>query len=270
MPEHPHRLFDLDGRVALVTGAAQGLGLAIAAGLAANGADVAIADRELPALDEARSLVEGAGRRAWPFAVDIGDRSSVDALFAELDRVVPPIDILVNNAGISLKARPEEMELADFERSMAVNSTGALLCAQQVGRRMIASGRTGSIINMSSIAGSSGQGRGSLPYSVSKAALNQITRELAVEWGRYGIRVNAIQPCQIMTPALERYIRAPNIDGIVERWMEGIPLGRLGVPDDLVGPVVFLASDASAMVTGHMLPVDGGNLALNASGTITW
>ena len=270
MADPQRALFELDGRIALVTGAAQGLGLAIAAGLAEYGADVVVADRELDSLARARALVEGAGRRARAVAVDVADPGGVAAMFAGLDADGWAVDILVNNAGISLKARPEDMELGDWERTLAVNVTGAMLCAQEAGRRMIARGRGGSIINMSSIAGSSAQGRGSLPYSVSKGALNQLTRELAVEWGRHGIRVNAIQPCQIVTPALEAYMASPNVEGIVQRWMDGIPMGRLGVPADLVGPTIFLASDAGAMVTGHLLPVDGGNLALNASGTYAW
>jgi NAD(P)-dependent dehydrogenase (short-subunit alcohol dehydrogenase family) len=137
---------------------------------------------------------------------------------------------------------------------------------------MIAQGHGGSIINISSVTGSSGFGRGLVVYPVSKAGLNQLTRELAVEWAQYQIRVNAIQPCQFRTPAFQHQLDDPSVDAsaLSEQFLSGIPLRRFGELGDIVGPAVFLASDAAAMVTGAMLPVDGGNLALNASGMPVW
>jgi NAD(P)-dependent dehydrogenase (short-subunit alcohol dehydrogenase family) len=137
---------------------------------------------------------------------------------------------------------------------------------------MIAQGRGGSIINISSVTGSSGFGRGLVVYPVSKAGLNQLTRELAVEWSQYGIRVNAIQPCQFRTPAFQYQLDDPRVDAkaLSEQFLSGIPLRRFGELEDIIGPAVFLASDAASMVTGTMLPVDGGNLALNASGMPVW
>ncbi len=131
---------------------------------------------------------------------------------------------------------------------------------------MIARGQGGAIVNIASIAGTSALGRGNVAYSVSKGGVVQLTRELAVEWGRYGIRVNAIQPAQMRTPGFKARFENPELepDGLLEQMVEAIPLGRIGEPDDVVGPVVFLLSDAARMVNGVLLPVDGGNLAMNA------
>jgi NAD(P)-dependent dehydrogenase (short-subunit alcohol dehydrogenase family) len=263
-------MFDLTDRVAFVTGAARGLGQAMAVGLAAWGADVAIADLDVLRLEDTQASIEALGRRAWPLAMDVCDAAAVSAAFERLDKLSPRLDILINNAGISTKARPEDLSLQEWQRTLDTNVTGYFLCAQQAARRMIAAGSGGAIVNISSIAGTLAQGRGSLAYSVSKGAVNQLTRELAIEWARHRIRVNAIQPCQIRTPLLLELMANPNVANLTQRWLEGIPLGRLGEPDDLVGPVVFLVSDAAAMVTGHLLPVDGGNLALDASGSPVW
>ncbi len=132
---------------------------------------------------------------------------------------------------------------------------------------MIARGQGGAIVNMCSIGGTSAMGRGSYPYSISKGGIVMMTKELAVEWARYQIRVNAIQPCQFLTPGLRHRLDNPELGQIREKFLSGIPLNRLGEPYEMIGPVVFLVSDASAMVTGVLLPVDGGNLALNAGGT---
>ena len=128
----------------------------------------------------------------------------------------------------------------------------------------------GSIINISSIGGASGVGRGNFAYDVSKAGVLQLTRELAIEWAKHNIRVNAILPCQVRTDALQRLIDDPQFDtsALVSRFLTGIPLQRLGEPEDIVGPVIFLASNAAAMMTGALVPVDGGNLAFNAGGTL--
>ena len=137
---------------------------------------------------------------------------------------------------------------------------------------MIARGQGGSIVNISSIAGSSALGRGNFVYSVGKGGINQFTRELAVEWSIHQIRVNAIQPAQILTPAVRRMFQDPRLDptSLEQRLLRGIPLGRLGQPEDVAKAVVFLASDAAAWITGIMLPVDGGNLALNGGGDRVW
>jgi NAD(P)-dependent dehydrogenase (short-subunit alcohol dehydrogenase family) len=137
---------------------------------------------------------------------------------------------------------------------------------------MIARGAGGSIVSISSIAGSSALGRGNFVYSVTKAGIIQLTRELAVEWAPYRIRVNAIQPAQTMTQAMDRMLADPRLDPatLKERFLKGIPLDRIGEPEDIAKAAVFLASDAAGFITGHSLPVDGGNLALNAGGSKVW
>ena len=267
-------LFDLTGRVAVVTGSAArgGIGHALALGLARAGADVVSSDIDEPRARTTARDVEALGRQSTCVACDVSKPDDILGLFAEVDRVFGHIDILVNNAGVGSHAHPEDLSLDEWRRVIDVNATGSFMCAQQAARRMIREGVGGSIINISSIAGSTALGRGNFVYSVAKGAINQMTRELAVEWAHHGIRVNAIQPCQIRTRALQELITDPQFSStkLVERFLSGIPMSRLGEPEDLVGPVVFLASDASKYVTGIMLPVDGGNLALNAGGSHTW
>ncbi len=266
----PTTLFDLTGRVAVVTGAASGLGQAMAVGLAQHGADIVAADLNDGGLAQTVERVTALGRQGLAVHCDISRPDDVAGLFERVDAVFGRVDILVNDPFTSARAKPEDLTLDDWNRVLAVNLTGYFLCTQAAGRRMIVRGRGGSIINMSSIGGSSALGRGNFVYSVSKGAINQFTRELAVEWAKHGIRVNAIQPCQMLTPAVRTWLDHPQTDPeLVKRLLQGIPMNRLGEPADVIGPVVFLASDAAAMVTGTLLPVDGGNLALNAGGSHT-
>jgi len=267
----PGDLFDLSGRVAVVTGAASGLGQAMAIGLARQGADIACADVNDAGLAETVSQITALARRAIAVHCDVSQPEQVEHLFAEVDRVFGRVDVLINDPYTSARAKPEDLSLADWERVIAVNLTGYFLCAQAAARRMIKQGWGGSIINMSSIGGSSALGRGNFVYSVTKGGINAFTRELAVEWASHNIRVNALQPVQILTPSVKKWLADARTDpALPQRLLAGIPLGRLGQPGDVVGPAVFLASDASAFVTGILLPVDGGNLALNAGGSITW
>ncbi len=265
-------MFDLSGRTAVVTGAASGLGRAIAVGLAEHGANVVGADIQGDELGDTIDQIAALGRQGLAIKADVSKQDEVARLFREANQFGESVDILVNNAGIPSHAKPEELGLEEWNRVQTVNSTGYFLCAREAGRLMISHGRGGSIINISSIAGSSALGRGNLAFSVSKGAVNQLTRELAVEWAKHKVRVNAILPCQIRTPALQSLIEDPRYETevLVQRFLQGIPMDRLGEPSDLIGPVIFLAAEASSMVTGTLLPVDGGNLALNAGGNHTW
>ncbi len=268
METEPTDLFDLTDKVAVVTGAGGGLGTAICAGLAACGADIALLELNDDALRTAAAGVEATGRRALALQTDVSDEAADEHAFAEVDSAFGKVDILVNLAYTPTFGTPHELSLADWERALRINLTSYFLCAQQAARRMIDRGEGGAIMNMCSIAGTSAVGRGNFSYSVGKGGIVMLTKEMAIEWARYGIRVNAIQPCQFMTPGLKIRLEDPELGpSIRDKFLSGIPLNRIGEPWEMVGPVLFLVSGASSMVTGAILPVDGGNLAMNAGGT---
>jgi NAD(P)-dependent dehydrogenase (short-subunit alcohol dehydrogenase family) len=264
-------LFRLTGRVAVVTGAADGLGREIATGLAQAGADVVAADIDEGRMSETIAAIEAAGVRALAVRCDVTSEEDVEHLFQMVDQEFGRVDILVNNAGVNVvSAEAEDYPTDGWELTLRINLTGAFLCARAAGGRMLEQGGPGSIINISSIAGSSAANRGSLAFGAAKAGLNQLTKDLAVEWAPDGIRVNAIQPCQFRTRGWAATVEDPANGDLVGTVLHGIPLGRMGEPHEIVGPVLFLASDAASMVTGVVLPVDGGNLAMNAGAGGTW
>ncbi len=263
--------FDLSGKVALVTGGGQGIGKAIAAGMAQAGADALICDIAESTLEPAKAEIEATGRRCVAVRADVGQTAEIDALFDTLDREFGQIDILVNNVGTVKRHRPEDLPLEDWEYVQRIGVTASLQCAQRAFRRMVAQGSGGSIINIMSIAGVTALGRGNISHSMNKGAVGMMTREMAVEWAKHGIRVNAILPCQVLTEGFQRWLDSPTFDpNLMDAFLRGIPMNRLAKPEEMAGPAVFLASDAASMVTGVLLPVDGGNLALNAGGSHTW
>jgi NAD(P)-dependent dehydrogenase (short-subunit alcohol dehydrogenase family) len=258
------KLFDLTGRVAVVSGAAQGLGRAMSLGLAEAGADLVLVDRNAAGVQKTAEQITGLGRRALPAPCDVSEPAQIRALFERVDRDFGRIDFLGNVAGDAVLGRPEEISLDDVERSWRNLVYGRFCCCQEAGRRMLKTGR-GSIVNIGSLASITAMGRSHVAYSMAMGAVAQMTRELSTEWSGRGVRVNAILPAQIVNPGLETRMAAdPALRG---KFLSGIPSGRLGHPDDIRGLGVFLASDASAWVTGALIPLDGGNLAMNAGGT---
>ncbi len=265
------KLFDLTRRVAVVTGAGSGLGRAMSIGLSRAGASVVVSDLNPATAAETADMIRSTGGQAVSAKCDTRQPAEIAALFEASDAAFGRLDILINNAGIGSHMHPEELSLEEWQDVLSVNITGYFLCAQQAGQRMIPQ-KKGAIVNIGSIGGVSALGRGNFVYDISKAAVHHFTRELAVEWARHNIRVNAIAPCQIRTPALQALVDSPKFDSakLVERFLTGIPMNRFGEAEDLVGPAIFLVSDAAAMVTGSTLGVDGGNLALNGGGSYLW
>ncbi len=249
-------LFSLDGSVAVVTGAAGGLGAPIAEGLAGAGAYVVCADAaEEPNQALARRL--GADR-AEAVTVDVCDEASVQAVTERAEALSGRIDVLVNCAGIGGRDEAATYDDDLWDRVIEVNLTGSFRMCRAIGRRMAAQSQGGSIVNIASILGEVGFA-GSVGYQASKGGVVQMTRTLAVEWAPHNVRVNAISPGHVATPLVRRqWETEPELKDYFE---SRTPLGRLAEPSDMVGAVVFLASPASAMVTGQILAVDGGYTA---------
>ena len=255
-------LFDLTGRVALITGAGVGFGEAISLGFAEFGCDIAACDLDIENPQRTAEKVRKTGRRAIALKANV---AVPEDIFAMVDATVHEfggVDILVNCAGIPQHDPAELTPLETWDRVLDINLRGTFLCCQAAARVMLKKGR-GVIINFSSIAGLVGVGRGANAYCASKGGVNALTKQLALEWADRGIRVNAIAPCQFLTPGLKEVMAKPQFDPakLMETWVSNIPLGRVGAPDEIVGPALFLASNASSMVTGVILPVDGGYLA---------
>ena len=259
-----HPLFDLSGRVALVSGAASGLGRAMALGLAEAGADLVLADINTEGAQATAAQIQELGPRALPLACDVADPDQIRALFGRLDQEFGRIDVLGNVAGEGVLARPEDLTLEQVHKVMQSLVVGRFCCCQEAGQRMLALGR-GSIINIGSLASITALGRGHIAYSMAMGAVAQMTRELSTEWSGKGVRVNAILPAQVVNRSLEERMQAnPELRAT---FLRGIPTGRLGTPDDIKGLSIFLAADASAWITGVLIPMDGGNLAMNAGGS---
>lgn len=252
MEEFPR--FHLEGMVALVTGAARGLGSSIALAMADSGADVALGLRDPESGQEVAAAIEAMGRRAFPVAMDVRDLSQIDSAVAEVVARFGALDILVNNAGLGPENPAELVTEEDFDLTIDVNMKGVFFASQAAGKVMIGQG-SGRIINMSSQAGLVAL-PGEAVYCMSKAAVSHLTKCLAVEWGRHGITVNAVAPTFIRTPGTEAALADPEFAADVIERIAG--LHRVGEPVDVTGAVVFLASPAASLITGTTLLVDGG------------
>ncbi|PYX75456.1 MAG: 3-oxoacyl-ACP reductase [Acidobacteria bacterium] len=246
--------FDLTGQVALVTGAARGLGRAISLALAHAGADVALGLRDVNAVGDLADQIGAMGRRALPLQMDVG---RLDQIFQSVDNTVTKLgrlDILVNNAGLAPDNPAENVREEDFDLTLAVNLKGTFFASQAAGRVMIRQ-KSGRIINLSSQAGFVALPTESV-YCMTKAAISHLTKCLAIEWGKYNITVNAVAPTFIRTPGTEGALADPEFrSDVIERIAA---LHRIGEPMDVAGAVVFLASSAASLITGDTILIDGG------------
>jgi NAD(P)-dependent dehydrogenase (short-subunit alcohol dehydrogenase family) len=252
MPQQPDNWLGLRDKVCVVTGAGGGIGRAVALGMAEAGAAVVLLDNNGENCRATAEALAPTKAKTLALECDIADPDSV----AEAERASQALgqcDVLVNNAGMLLAGPLSTVSLQDWNRLLAVNLTGYLLCAQAFGKAMIERGR-GAIVHTASIAGSNAQGF-SGAYSVSKAGVLMLSRQLAVEWGPYGIRSNVMSPGLVRTPMSETFYRDSEV---LQRRSAAIPLGRIGTPDDMAQAVLYLASDRAAFVNGQEIIVDGG------------
>lgn len=253
----PLNLLDLKGKTAIVTGASYGLGATFAEALAAAGANVALSARSQDKLDQVARRIGDGGGKALAVTCDVANSSQVRDMVAEAWQHFGRVDILVNNAGTAsdFGIMPEKIPDRLFEQTIQVNLNGVWYCCREAGARMLADGKGGSIINITSIMGLSGQADMSPSYQASKAALVNLTRNLACSWGDRRVRVNAIAPGWFPSELTGPVFGMP---GFLDWAGKLAALKRIGDPSELIGPLLFLASDASSFVTGHTLVVDGG------------
>lgn len=247
-------LFDLSGKTALVTGASGGLGRHFALTLANAGATVAIAARRQDKVTAVADEITSAGGKALGVSLDVMSRSSIAAAFDEVEAAAGTVTVLVNNAGVAGRGLALDMDEETYDRVMETNLKGVWNVAQEAGQRMAKAGG-GSVINIASILGLR-VSKGLMPYAVSKAAVVQMTKVLALEWAAQNIRVNAIAPGYFVTDINRDFLQSPAGQEIVSR----IPQRRTGEMRDLEGPLLLLASEAGAFMTGTVMPVDGGHL----------
>ena len=251
---HAAERFSLHGKLALITGASSGLGAHFAGLLAQAGARVAVAARRVDKLDITVNSIQAAGGEARAFALDVSDNNSVCACFDELAHWGVP-DIVVNNAGVTVTRPALEQSVGDFEHVLDTNLKGSWLLSTEAARRLVAAGKGGSIVNVASILGERVAG-GVAPYAISKAAVIQATKALALELARHSIRVNALLPGYVVTDLNRDFLTSPAGDKLRAR----IPSRRFGEMHDLDGPMLLLASDAGAAMSGSTLVVDGAHL----------
>jgi gluconate 5-dehydrogenase len=245
--------FDLSGRTALITGSSAGIGLALAQGLAGAGAAVVLNARNADKLQAAAQALRGQGATVHALAFDVTDATAVAEAVAKIEAQIAPIDILVNNAGMQKRAPLQDFEQADWQQLMRTNLDSVFIVGQAVARHMIGRKR-GKIINICSVQSELGR-PGIAPYTASKGAVKMLTKGMAIDWGPHGLQVNGLGPGYFKTELNQALVDNPEFSA----WLVGrTPSRRWGDVEDLVGAAVFLASDASRFVNGHVLYVDGG------------
>jgi NAD(P)-dependent dehydrogenase (short-subunit alcohol dehydrogenase family) len=248
-----NKLFDISGNKALVTGAGRGIGKVLANALAEAGCDVAILELDKKTAEESAAEIQNKGRKSIGIQVDVTRKEQVDSAFAQAAKALGRLDICINNAGVSIQKPAEEMPEADYDKIIDINIKGVFLCSQAAARIMIPQ-KSGNIINIASMSAHAVN----IPqkqaiYNTSKAGVAMLTKSMALEWAPYGIRVNSISPGYMKTE-----MTMASMTHLFPTWEALTPLGRLGVPEELRGAVIFLASDASSYMVGADVVIDGG------------
>jgi NAD(P)-dependent dehydrogenase (short-subunit alcohol dehydrogenase family) len=255
-------LFALSGKTAIVTGGNRSIGKTLALALAAAGADVVIvAGHQTDAAELVAKEIQSRGRSSLALKSDVSNENEVRDMVLRVREQFGKIDILVNNAAINIFSPAVDFYLDDWNKVLSVNLTGVFLCSQAVGKIMIEQ-RRGKIINVASVGGMCGTHRKAVAYDSSKAGVINLTKSLAVEWGKHNINVNAIAPGLVESDLTRKRLEDRSFS---EYFLERIPLGRIGQPDDLVGLVIFLSSEASNWITGQTIVIDGGQTLLDVT-----
>ncbi len=252
-------LFDLSGKVGLVTGGSRGIGKTLALALADAGSDVIVTDLLAPQGEDVVKEIRRRNKKSLFIKADLSQKMEIEKMVSETVTHFGRIDILINNAAINIFSPAEEFPLEDWNKVLSVNLTAVFLCAQAVGKVMIEQ-KKGKIINIASVGGMTGTYRQAVAYDSSKAGVINLTRSLAVEWGKYHINVNAIAPGMTETDLTRKRLEDKEF---YEYFTKRIPLGKIGQPEYLVGPILFLSSEASDWMTGQTIVLDGGQTLLD-------
>jgi NAD(P)-dependent dehydrogenase (short-subunit alcohol dehydrogenase family) len=248
-------IFKLDGKVAIVTGGAGGIGETLAMGLSMHGATVVVSSRNLEAIEKvAEKITRESGNEAVAMVSDVTDENSVRSLIDAVVDKYGKLDILVNAMGLNIKHDALEYPMADWDKLFQVNVKGTMIACKYAARIMKEQKR-GAIVNLSSVRGIRGYTGGNTGYCATKGAVELITKALALEWAPYNIRVNALGPALVITPGTRHIAENPEL---AKKYAAAVPLGRIGMPEDMIGAVNYLVSDAAGFVTGQTIYVDGG------------
>lgn len=248
-------MFKLDGKIAIVTGGAGGIGEALALGLAIQGATVVVSSRNQEAIVKAaQKITDESGHKAYAIASDVTDEASINGLVDQVVKQFGRLDILVNAMGMNIKRDAFEYPMEDWDKIFAVNVKGTMIACKAAGKVMREQ-KGGAIVNLSSVRGIRGYTGGNTGYCATKGAVELITKALALEWAPHGIRVNALGPALVITPGTKHIAEDPKL---AAKYAAAVPMGRIGMPEDMVGAVVFLVSQAASFVTGQTIYVDGG------------
>lgn len=258
-------MFDLTGRVAIVSGTASGMGQAMATVFAEAGADLVLLDINAAGNEATAHTISQLGRRAIPLTCDVANYEHIDRVYALLDKEFGRVDILGNVAGNGIQKAAEEITMPEFVGVFQSLVFGRYYSTQQAGRRMLRQGK-GSIMSIGSISGVTSLARQQSTYGMAMAAVIHMTKELSTEWSGRGVRVNAILPAQVVNPTNGLEARMEREPLLRDTFLHGIPRARFGRSEDIKGLALWLASDASSWITGAIIPMDGGNLAMNAGG----